>query len=226
MLIGAMAASEATKQMPQGLLSPVRLKQCLLTPQFKKLASKCDLLERAPAGPVLTSGRSSGFSLPAQFTTTSYPGFNHKPTQFRHQLVLVARFLLLHELTHSNSGFVLNAPVKLWEFLAATLEQILHVGSDEHRKMQAARVPGTAVPAYLDAVTDSSTTLARARLLGLKVLARPEMLSGGEYLALISSLVYLTDSVGLDRHNKAWQALWQVHQQCMLCPELLDYVPE
>ncbi len=164
--------------------------------------------------------RAAAFPVPSKFASPSYPGFNNKPKSFQHQLVLITRLLLLHELSHFDPA---ASAGPMGSYMGSYLEDVVDPHTQEYKDMHTSRVRGTKVLEFVDCAALPAVVLADRFLLGWKVLARPALLSAGEYLALVRYMVYLTAVTGMDRHNTAWSALWQVQQQCAVCPALLDY---
>lgn len=172
------------------------------------------------------AGLPAGFPLPAEFTIETYPGFRHQPQAFHHKLVLIARFLLLHQLSHIIlADATLDIP-NLSHKLHASLADLVTPGTSLHTALNSLTLGDSDLKMYVAVATDPAVKLAEAKLWGPKVSAQPGELSAAEYLALVRVMLGYVSSTGLGRYAGRWGALWQVVQQCALCPKLLDYVPE
>lgn len=170
----------------------------------------------------------TGFAFPPEFTAPGFLGLDDQPTTFRHKLVALARFLFLHQVSHLNQNPVgtNGPPHKRLAFLTFALDAILTPNTPSSREMATERVDGTDVLMWANAATDRATALAEAHLWPAKLTSQPGQLSAGEYLALIRLMAYFTDLLASDADSERWTELWQVQQQCAVCPALFDYEVE
>jgi hypothetical protein len=150
------------------------------------------------------------YKLPPKFALANYPG-RARPfkNDLRHQLTQLIRCLFLSHLSHRDHS---PASTKL---LLTALD-----ANDTMRKaaVQQKRSRGVAVE------DDPFWTPAGVRLYGPKVLAVPDQLSAGEYLALCHRLPLWCLAAGLEKNKTAWIGMMQLLEQATICPELFDAV--
>lgn len=146
--------------------------------------------------------------IPTQLVRDNYPGHARPPRpNFANQLTQLHRLLFLHDLAHldpAQTDALVDSldPASAWR--SAQLERMEATGLLTHP------LPGEA----------------GARLHGPKVVAVPGELSRAEYAILARWMGPINMRVREVELSNPRIMLVQIGQQCALCPELLDYVPD